>query len=182
MEYFISKNKIIRNTLSLYLVLVIIAYLFVEIMQFSKDVFCFGVLYLTILYIPNIFITIDYFLRNKNSVFIRNDEGIYEYYDKNCKVSFSNSDIKVLEKHMTPNRNKNRFIYLFPWEHLFFIRLELKNGITIYLTCFLGNEIDKALKNQKHIYFRRILPTTRFKFGSQSSKFFDRLENFLEEE
>ena len=110
---------------------------------------------LTVYIIPLIYIQLNYYKKNKNSVLKINEKGI-SISRKNDLVKFEFSEIQKVEFNFSYPLYDKRFRWFF-WDEYFYAEIHLKKGENLIITCLLFDKLEtiipsKLIKRKKRIF------------------------------
>lgn len=121
----------------------LVIYLF-KYLTFNWEFFLFLIFYYLILFIPTIFLHIDYFLQNYKVVFTINTlEKTIRINNQNL-VSFD--EIESITYFMPPVWHRKGFIRFLPFEDYHYAQISFKNGEQFVFTSLLEGRVEDALK------------------------------------
>ncbi|WP_292939389.1 hypothetical protein [Mucilaginibacter sp. 44-25] len=109
----------------------------------SRDLISFFSVYYIILLIPTILIHFEYYLRNKNDLFIIDlHQKIISY---NTTLSIHFSEIEKIVLYMPPVWHRKGSIRFLPFEDYRYAAIELKSGKRHIITCLMIYDLEKIM-------------------------------------
>lgn len=108
--------------------------------------------------LPTIYIHIEYYFTNRNDI-LKIDDTNYcvEYTHKNKTIVFNFNDIHSIEQFKTPVAIEKRESWV-PWDSYNHSKVTLHDGSKITITCYLIDEFDLPIGDEKKKLHRVLFP------------------------
>ncbi len=103
---------------------------------------------------PGLYLHIEYWLRNKNEVYILEEKGL-RIIKNGESEEFPINEIHKIVVYMSPNMYKQWPFYFFSMEQYHYSRVFLKNGSYLYITCLLAPNVYQTLSNLKGVSIKK---------------------------
>ena len=126
-----------------FMFMLLIFILFINEEDISELLLFFSVYYL-VLFLPTLFLHLEYFFKNKGDVF--KVDGIKKFISFNKEKAISFNDIESIIYVMPPVWHRKSIIRFFPFEDYHYAEINLKSGEQFILTCLMAYPVEAALE------------------------------------
>lgn len=122
--------------------------------NFEKDAVKIFVLFWGINAIPTLYLHFEYWVRNWGEVFILKRNEIIFIKGKQ-EYRYKNVDIEKVVIVLTPSLNRKNTIFLLSMTDYHYVKIKLKSGGELILTCLLSSRLDQTILILKGVLFER---------------------------